>query len=153
MKESDVQNALYTELFTSCHIIIPNFHPRFWYECDIYAVTKAGYAREYEVKLSRADFKNDKKNKTRKHSRLKERDAGGPTQFYYVVPELMIKKTEIPKYAGLYYIHECGNGGVILMKVKEAPRLSRKKVNRSQLMKICRAFYFRYWNLRRRRNK
>lgn len=40
------------------------------WESDFFAISKSGYAVEVEIKCSRADFKNDFKNKTDKHNLL-----------------------------------------------------------------------------------
>lgn len=38
---------------------MPRFTPPGWWECDMLEITKAGYFREYEVKITLADFKRD----------------------------------------------------------------------------------------------
>jgi len=49
-----------------------------------------------------------------------------PNQFYYVVPEGLVQRPELPKYAGLIYVNE--KGGIHI--VKRAPGLSKsRKVN------------------------
>lgn len=68
--EKTVQDSLY------CHLrgggfshIFPNMDTITGYEADILAITKAGYAYEYEVKLTLADFRADL-NKRCKHASL-----------------------------------------------------------------------------------
>lgn len=46
-----------------------------------------------------------------------------PNRFYYACPKDLIKKSEIPKYAGLYYIEKHN----ILTMIKQAPILHRIK--------------------------
>ena len=42
-------------------LVCPNYTPDRWWECDMFAVSKAGYASEFEIKLSLADFRADAK--------------------------------------------------------------------------------------------
>jgi len=67
------------------------------WECDYWAMTTSGKTREFEIKISRSDFKNDAKKS--KHGSL-----DGANFFYYVCPEGLIKKDEIDKNYGLIYI-------------------------------------------------
>lgn len=112
MKEYQIQNMLYHWIFGTSSLLLPNYTPKTWFECDLFAVTKAGYMREYEIKTSRADFKADarktepdyyredtdrkpiddtfpwvKRKGRNKHQALAEHDPTGPTMFWYVTPE------------------------------------------------------------------
>lgn len=58
-----------------------------WGEADLIALSRAGYLTEGEIKISRADFLNDKKK-----AKWKDNEAGKEwkkdiKQFYYIVPE------------------------------------------------------------------
>lgn len=119
---------------------IPNYTPRNWWECDVFEVTKAGYFREYEIKLTRSDFRADaKKGKTRfvrpdptqfkfeeqtdlKFSKIG--DPNGPTKFWYVTTPNLVTFEEIPEWAGLI---EIVNGRE--REIKPAPQLHRTKVD------------------------
>jgi len=97
----------------SQNIIVPNVqfgivryfgeHPNRTYdelhECDILKLTKTGYATEYEIKISKSDFKADLKKKHNHDSKFIK-------QMYYVVPFEMLDftKDNLPEYAGLAYI-------------------------------------------------
>lgn len=97
-------------------IMIPNFYHGA-YEMDVFKLMKTGYVVEYEVKISRADFFNDFKkmrerykydelynleiDKTFKHDSI--RDGKGPNRFFFVVPDGLIKKEEVPAHCGLMY--------------------------------------------------
>ena len=69
--ESMIQNALYRHLRwdKSFIYIFPNMASITMYEADILAVTRSGYASEYEIKLSLSDFRADRK-KREKHCSL-----------------------------------------------------------------------------------
>lgn len=90
-------------------------------EMDVMSISGAGYMYEFEVKVSRADFKKDAE-KVKKHNLLSMGMGEMPNYFYYVCPTALIFEEEIPMYAGLIYIHE-GQ----LREVKKAPLLHNKK--------------------------
>jgi hypothetical protein len=150
----------------------------FDWESDLFSITKSGYCWEFEIKISRSDFKADSK-KIRKHSCLKRNndkftvtkgvesdttfdcDVNGnfrliyypscqvyinrniiPNRFFYVVPDGMIDKSEVPKYAGLIYINDNG----FLSEVKNAPILHREKLDLSG--KLVDKLYYRNIDLR-----
>ncbi|WP_347091685.1 hypothetical protein [Sphingomonas parapaucimobilis] len=66
--------------------------------CDLWTISansSAGFkARAYEVKISRADFRRD--------NAVKQREARlFSDQFYYVTPAGLLRKDEVPDWAGL----------------------------------------------------
>ena len=112
--------------------VIENLYVFNW-ESDKLIETRSGLLYEYEIKISRSDYKNDFKNKKDKHVILegkeeyvpsyeedKERfkhygsdfndeyyrteNFKKPNYFYYAVPEGMIDAGEVPSYAGLIYV-------------------------------------------------
>lgn len=128
-----------------------------WFECDMVSVTKSNYINEFEIKISKSDFKQDFK-KTEKHACLRgdktiilesgyKEDLswyGRPNYFWYVCPENLIPLSDIPSYAGLMYALDSGH----LKKIKKAPLLHREKISEEQKVRILRKFYFEYWNKR-----
>jgi hypothetical protein len=149
--------------------LLPNYTPSQWFECDIFEVTKAGYFREYEIKLTYGDFKADrKKEKTKvsfagseengqrwtrreprigtKHQMLADKALIGPSQFWFVCPENsadVIPLSEIPSWAGLIYIPI--DGGEI--EIVKAPKLHRSKHN-PEIIKHARGVcYYRFHRL------
>lgn len=89
MKTLDIEVALLTALNIRQNIIVPNISFGIsrkidgkchnLHECDILSLTKSNYATEYEIKVSKSDFKADKKKK-HKHNSLFIK------YFCYVVP-------------------------------------------------------------------
>lgn len=95
------------------NIVVPNVSfgiVRYWrendatkydelHECDVLKVTPSGYATEYEIKVSKSDFKADIKKKHKHDSRFIK-------QMYYAVPFEMLDfaKENLPEYAGLVYV-------------------------------------------------
>ena len=125
---------------------LPTYTPPGWFECDCFELTKAGYFREYEVKLSRADFVADRRKRNagrwmhigqtrveiagdRKHDLLASRSPMGPTRFWYVAPEGVIDQADLPEWAGLIELFWHGRDRQWLTerKVVPAPVLHREK--------------------------
>lgn len=93
------------------------------WESDYFCVNDEGYAFEFEIKISRADFKHD--SRKYKHLLFKTPDKTGllmPNKFYYVVPEDMVVAEDIPNYAGLIYI-----AGKHLKIIRRAPFIHKTK--------------------------
>ena len=130
---------------------------------DVAEWTDSGYLREYEIKISRGDFFADSKKEDRvwpvrwddkklvmerKHDLLAAGSPRGPVQFWYVVPEGMIKLTELPPFAGLIEMkmQEYGRHAYEKETVK-APRLHNTKPEASTYSHARGVCYYRYRNL------
>jgi len=102
-------------------------------ECDVLSLLKSGYITEFEVKISRSDFKADARKSKWKFfdNRI---ETGIPNYFYYACKEGLISKDEIQDYAGLVHVDKKG-----CHVVKKAKRLhSHKKDIIKVLRKFCR---------------
>lgn len=150
--------------FRPNNILVPNIEGR-WGEMDILKLTRAGYATEYEIKISRADFNKDRK-KDIKHGRYKNAYEkinpnftfdylkGVPNYFVYVVPsQLNIIAADVPDYAGLSIITEHG----YLEAIKPEPKIHKQNFRKYWIEKIayslCAKYldhYFLNMNIRRR---
>ena len=133
----------------------------FPWESDILLVTKSMYAYEFEIKISRSDFKNDFKHKKQKHLFLEGKTDvdnygrkihGGPNYFYYVCPENMVEASEVPDYAGLIYVKEgtIPSRGIIRNSfidiIKTAPKLRAEKFDPNQYNLVDKFYYnFATW--------
>lgn len=83
-------------------------------ECDVLSISKSNYIYEYEIKISRGDFKKDftkkkhehiiNENFTRKKKGVIQYNAAN--YFSYVVPVGLVSVEEVPDYAGLIYFNE-----------------------------------------------
>lgn len=117
-----------------------NFSGQGFGECDVIDISPTGIVTEYEVKCSRADFKNDFK-KAHKHGRLKglgfQLWKGVPNRFYFVCPEGLLDVSLIPNYAGLIYINTQANLGEGVLVIKKAPLLHREKATEELLKTIA----------------
>lgn len=167
MTEKKIQNALFDRLTAMGYkLITPNYTPRGWFESDVFAITKNDRAVEFEIKISRSDFKADAKKgpsghkrmfsgETKsKHERLTLADTNGPTRFIYVVPTGLIQPDEVPEWAGLWYVREVlcnfnGTGRVKFDEIKKAPKLHNDTVCPRVTGHAIGVFYWRFWSLRR----
>ena len=163
ISERDVQLAIVRELGASIVCAAPNYTPIGWWECDLWSVTRSGYAVEYEIKMSVGDFRVDAakaRNKWRgmdagvvresKHEKLRESSEAGPSRFYFVVHRSMADHaaSNLPEWAGLMDFGR-DRGRVFLFTHKEAPRLHKTKVSRREITLCQRRMWFRYWELLR----
>ena len=124
MTAHDITRRLIADRMRACHgaggRLLPRYTPKGWWECDLFELTKSGYFREYEIKLTLSDFRADAaKKKTKwtldstcmhwqqvdlgtKHGHLGRANPDGPRQFWYVTPSTMvIPDGEFPIWAGL----------------------------------------------------
>jgi hypothetical protein len=179
MTASQINNGLYWLLARqSYQIQIPNYTPLRWWESDHYAVTKAGFAVEFEIKTSVADFKADATKQRdgaamktvgswvyirdehgnimyhageKKHDQLASRSIHGPSRFYFVCPEGLLQVEDMPEWAGLIWAYDRPtNGYPACCEQKSAPKLHREKAPEGTLENIRAAFYYRYWTLRQK---
>lgn len=149
MNERLIQNLIWKDCDRRRHrLMTPNTTLLGW-ESDMISVTKAGLIVEYEVKISRGDFRADFKKI--RHRILDTAQIGeqhrGATYFYYVVPRDMVSVAEVPEHAGLIYAHP------VFQIVKPAPRLHSNKITDHQRQWLERSLIHRYWRERIQRDK
>jgi hypothetical protein len=117
-------------------------------ECDVISISKSNYIYEYEIKVSRSDFKADfnkekhklmlerkcTKTKMIKENNQKVKDTLYLTcnYFNFVVPAGLVTIEEVPDYAGLIYIDEDFNFKII----KKAPLLHKEKASYNFIRKL-----------------
>ena len=113
-------------------IVVPNYYIGRW-ECDVLRVTKAGMLYEYEIKTSKADFKKDAEKahnsytgKVTKHQYII--NSKRISQFFYVVPEGLIKPEEVQPEFGLIYARDYGDF-ITFNIVKLSKRFKVQKCN------------------------
>ena len=87
---------------TGGDIVIPNYYHGI-YEMDVFKLTSSGYIHEFEIKISKSDYMADfKKNdfkKELKHDKISQGKRSN--KFFFVVPEGLLSKEDIPNHAGL----------------------------------------------------
>ena len=138
--EGTLQAALFYRWGMAREFSMPNY-TYYCNESDFLTVTKNGYVDEYEIKISRSDYRADQKKerwelyKTRPHI-LREKALNYamyhytpvyfrkyPNRFWYVTPKGLIAPDELPDYAGLITRNEQG----ILNIERQAPKLHANK--------------------------
>jgi len=143
-----IEQLLYSWRFTcGDSILVPNVvYP---WECDFVGVTKAGYAHEFEIKISRSDFKADFKKD--KHAFITgEREytwkISRPAYLWFVVPFEMVTLDEVPEYAGLIYVSA---NGKFLKEMRRPKKIHNEKVSDKYRMKLLQSMMYRFWQVRR----
>lgn len=171
MTANEVKDVLTKNLFAKGHSpIVTNYQGAGLDECDVLSISKAGLVYEYEIKISRNDFRKEFKDKVFKHQRMAERTMAknGPgfttqrgfvyeedwvtTANYYsfCVPDGLIKLEEVPEYAGLYYIVPgnenpvCVKPPVKLHNIRATPRLLKSISHRLTCMVIFGCSFMHY---------
>jgi len=151
---------------------LPNFTPMGWWECDVFELTASGYFREYEIKLSVADFRADARKSDTfswdagkllpepktvyKHHYLSEGYAEGPVQFWFVTLAGLLDGETLPPWAGWIELtvregHHAPAYHFSEHERVKAPRLHSEKANpkiRQQALASC---YYRYHDVIDRR--
>lgn len=157
--ESEIQVRLFNEFRSGSTLIIPNYTPRGWFECDLFRVTKAGYGYEYEIKVTAADFRADRK-KIQPRSRrrpsekkvdLLEARACPIRGFWYVMPIDLVPVEDVPPWAGLIWARWLTNW-VSLKIVRKAPKLSEDRVDQRTIEHAREVCYWRMWSEKERAN-
>ncbi len=138
------------------------------WECDFFCMNRDGYSFEFEIKISRSDFHADKKKYKhaifrdgfvmKQRQRYNKETRGWdsyeekverifiPNRFYYVVPDGLVKKEEVPSYAGLIYVTSTNT----ICIVKRAPFIHKRKMDFRKV--LCDKFYNRFLLERRERS-
>jgi hypothetical protein len=160
LTEGHIQGGLMLEYASTSEILLPNYTPFHWWECDLFRLSKTGFFTEYEIKLTRSDFAADKKKGhtisewkdgkgssrfALKHDLLAgEKQEWIPKMFYYVVPTNLIKATEVPAWAGLIYARRVSRHYVLMKIIKRAPSLHRIAMSEKMKRKAHKTVYNRY---------
>ena len=164
LTERTIQIAIFRLLRSKTAVALPNFTPSGWWECDLWAVTKSGYAHEYEIKLTTSDFRADAAKRSgprwryrnglwenlgtvSKHEQLQHADDKGPAYFWFVAPKGLLARENIPEWAGLVEVLD-GKGRMLplLYGEKPAPRRHRIKVTEQAMAAAQRVCYWRFWH-------
>lgn len=98
MNTQEVELAVVNYFGKRQNLIVPNVSWGFLglhYEADLVVVTKSGYAKEVEIKVSRGDLIKDKE---KKHTH----DCKKFKELYFAIPKKLLKdKEHIPERAGI----------------------------------------------------
>lgn len=138
-----IQTALFTRYHDRYEMMNANaFLGR--YECDFLGIRRSGFIDEFEIKLTRSDFRADfckSCEDVLKHDELLNGKLP-PNYFYFVAPEGIIKLEELnPKY-GLIEVTDKG----VLKTRKEARRLHKDKASDEQKISLLKKHHWKWWN-------
>ena len=151
MTAKEIQKLLINDIADNNNYLgfVPNNMSVFdGYECDLLAVRKSLLLEEYEIKISKSDFKADFKKKRYKQTKHEEYlNQKLASRLYYVVPEGLITIDDIPEFAGLVYILNDVNNLYRVRYIKVAKLLHKKKATDKQLILMLRSLSFKYRNL------
>lgn len=141
-KSKNIEAAMCMYLYEKSHSpITTHFTGMGLMECDVLSISKADYIYEYEIKISRADFKkdfikekhthiiNEKYTRTRKGSLVYLL----PNYFNFVTPRDLISIDEVPDYAGLIYMNEDSSFTI----VKKPKLLHKTKANEAFIRQVA----------------
>lgn len=147
--------------------IVPNFCG-YGHEADLISVTRTNYVHEYEIKISKADFRDELRqaamddlgyrssHKWRKHNAMKHPASTRrrkPNYFTFVAPPDVIDYDDVPEYAGLiYYLHN-ERGRACLETIKRPPLLHKDTMPPDLVRRIAISLEYRYWNVQHERLK
>lgn len=147
---------IYRKLFS----VFSNFEHKlkntyvFNWESDFFCISTSGYVYEIEIKISKADFKNDfKKTISLKGSPLKhdhilnDKITFKPNKFFFACPEGLINKEDIPEKYGLIWVPEFGDA----YYVRDSKFLHKNKLfeNHHFTKQMMNKYYYRYLDLMR----
>jgi len=146
MTEKTIQRDLILYLLRNgFRCFAPNISIRFG-EADLLGVRSSGYAEEFEIKISRSDYKADAKKRCKHYfyscaKRLMDvKYKYVPNKFSYVLAD-GIDPNPIPEYAGMYIVKSNGT----IECVKYPPLLHKEKQNWSE--RVANTLTWRYINL------
>lgn len=101
----EIQQAICKAEIQKGNLVAENFNYFFTGELDVISVSKSGYVSEFEVKVSRSDFKADaKKRKWQYFESLTSKYI--PNYFTYVCPIGLIQEEDIKPYMGLIWYED-----------------------------------------------
>jgi len=149
VESKNIESSLVMHLYEKSHSPITSHFTGYGLsECDVISISKSDYIYEYEVKISRSDFKADFKKQ--KHKLMTEKKSVvermikenntmvkdtwyiNPNYFYFVVPTNLVSIDEIPEYAGLIYVNELLGFEII----KKAPVIHKVKATHNFIRQL-----------------
>ena len=156
MKTAEMEIAIMNYLNIRVNIVVPNVS---WalldYEADIVSLTKAGYATEIEIKVSKSDLLADLKKKHQHNSDLFK-------YLYYAVPQDLADCAleVIPKRAGLLTVKrnekrwygQFYDGREFIVDMKRQPKVNAccKKWDERKMFELTRLGCMRIYALKKK---
>lgn len=123
MTTKDIQEAICKDEVLKFNKPCENVSYIFGGECDVLSINKNGFVTEFEVKVSRSDFKAEAKKEGKWINFKMKKETATPNYFYYVCPSGLINENEVSDFAGLIWFTEEG----WLLTQKKAPFIHKHK--------------------------
>ena len=127
---------------------VPNCYTLPENECDLFGVRKSLLTDEFEIKISRQDFLQDKQKRVRfnygQWYDKQEAYVEGlmPTNYFWYVTYVGIcNKEDIPEFAGWIEINKSGS---ILIR-KEAPKTNKTKMSEKDIIHHLMKLSGKFW--------
>lgn len=148
-KKHEIHRALYFWSRKRNIVSLPNFYIGY-FEADLMAIDdKKEHIIEYEVKISKQDFKadflkskcNGRSERIFKHALLKS--GKRVHRFYFVSPKGVIEKEDVPTYSGLIAYDQYG-----FKIIKRAPIIASFDLGRSFYKDLAISCAYREANIR-----
>jgi len=156
-------------------VMVPRCMTQIDNEADVLAIRKSGFCDEFEIKLTRADFFNDRKKIIQyrrpdfdvkqdidwfmnpedlaPYQKFKLEALGNGemvvNNFWYVLKEGIASVDDLPGYAGLISVDQTG----LLKVVKHPDRLHSRKLSFEQRYKFVSYLNERFWRYRNQLEK
>lgn len=150
MNAKEVEIAVANYFGTRQNLIIPNVSWGFsglYYEADLVVVTKAGYAKEIEIKVSRADLIKDKE---KRHNH----DCRKFKELYFAIPKKLLKDIEhIPERAGILVCEKVEYKSEYYYRAhleRVAKANGGEKLTLTDKYELARLGTLRIWNLKKK---
>jgi len=150
MNAKEVEIAVANYFGTRQNLIIPNVSWGFsglYYEADLVVVTKAGYAKEIEIKVSRADLIKDKE---KRHNH----DCRKFKELYFAIPKKLLEDIEhVPERAGILVCEKVEHKGEYYYRAhleRAAKANGGDKLTLTDKYELARLGTLRIWNLKKK---
>lgn len=138
LNEAAVIKAIAMKFNPFVNMLLPNVQI-FGCEMDLLMLTPRGFVVEIEVKLTKADWENDKHKKkwTSPHY------LGVVDRFFYAVPHMLLqdKPDWIPDTVGLIAIHSDKK----VSFVRDGKKLGGRKMDSKFRQELTKKAYYRFW--------
>ena|GEM_PF-2136521 len=140
----EIQQTICKAEIQKGNLVAENFNYFFAGELDVVSVNGNCYVSEFEIKVSRSDFKADaKKRKWNLYDNPYKGTSFNhvPNYFTYVCPPGLIKEEDLKPYMGLIYV-----SGEEITIIRKPKAIHRFKENTIKLItKLCRVNNWRHY--------
>lgn len=137
----DLEVAVAQRFNPRANLIVPNVSwGLFMHECDVLIVSRAGFATEIEIKVSKQDLIKDKeKSHGHKHSKI--------SRLYFAIPSKLMPHIEhVPAHAGIIEVRH----DLPAVIQRPAPLLNKYKFTPAEMFQVARLGTMRIWTLKKK---